>query len=457
MKQSVVSEKERIQQLERDLKRARREIEQWKRTAETSEAMSHLSKKNLLRSNAELEEAIERAKHEKRKAEHANEAKGRFLAIMSHEIRTPMFGVLGTLELLRDSELSEENQELAEIAHESSKALLMILNDTLDFSKIESGTLSLDLRPFHLTKSVRSVLDTMRSAAKRRDLELNAEISTALPDLVVGDGVRLRQILLNLIGNAIKFTDEGYLHVRVYPTTRQDGVRFEVEDTGIGIGEGDRATVFDVFQQADDSTTRRHGGTGLGLAICRTLVEMMDGEIEVASELGRGSTFSFEIALPGPGDTDEYSGTTHSSAVATTSAAAGCDHSADVPAPRQRPRALVVDDDEVNRLITARSLINIGFHVETAGDGMNAVGCVEEEDFDVVFMDCGMPLIDGLEATRRIRQLGIPRAGTPVVALTARPTVHDRTRCLAAGMNDYIVKPITRPELDRVLRHLSLA
>jgi len=539
-----------------------------------------------------LEEKVRERTIQALRADEASRAKSQFLANMSHEIRTPMNGVLGLAEILLQGDLTDRQRNLAETIHHSGMILLRILDDILDFSKIEAGRLELDHAPFDVAEAVEDVAELFAEQAQKKNLELVVDIAADPPPIVHGDPARLRQILTNLVSNAIKFTEKGEVLVRLgWVESRDDSVRmgFEIRDTGIGISEQDQPRIFEVFTQADSSSTRRHGGTGLGLCISRQLCEIMGGKIRVRSEVGKGSTFFFDVVFGTPGtpvdprtgllpgrpdpprvlivddnetcrrvllnycrgwnlsaeaashgmealrllrnaaargkgydfllldaDLGEKDGIELAGAVtrllgensprvllATTlgqqerleeayeAGVSVCLRKpvrksrlaekiaglwlrgapGEAPASREETReprreilagarVLLAEDNEINQEVARLMLEGLGCRVHTVDNGIQAVDAVGRNPYDLVFMDCQMPELDGYEATRRIRDWekerhssgsGKPFSRIPIVALTAHAMAGDRDQCLAAGMNDYLSKPFTLDQLRRVL------
>ena len=383
---------------------------------------------------AETNRALEEARHQ---AEAASSAKSAFLATMSHEIRTPITSVLGMTDLLRHTTLSEEQAGYVDTLASSTRALLTILNDILDISKIEAGKITLESAAFPLHEAAREVVALNLAVARAKGLTLGLEIGPGVPAMVVGDSARLKQVLHNLIGNAIKFTGDGSVLLRLSAAVAGDGgaalVRAEIEDTGIGIADAEVDRLFKAFSQVDPSTTRRFGGTGLGLAISRRLVGLMGGEIGVVSRPGQGSRFWFTVSLP--------LAEAGQPAVAV-GAAAPAPAAPVAPPPAKRLRILVAEDNRVNRMLVRAMLIKLGHVVEVAENGRLALAAVAAGAFDIVLMDMQMPEMDGEEATRAIRALPSPRDRTPVLALTADVMAEHRERYLRAGVNDLVPKPI---------------
>ncbi len=400
-------------------------------------------------------------------AEDASRAKGEFLANMSHEIRTPLNGILGLTESVLGGELTADQRESLGMVRSSADALMAVINDILDFSKIEAGKLDLDPTPFAPADAVADALKLLALRARAKGLRLVADVRPGVPAVAVGDAGRLRQVLTNLVGNAVKFTAQGEVAVRVELVA--DGasgprLRFRVSDTGVGIPRAKQATIFDAFTQADGSTTRRYGGTGLGLTISSRLVTLMGGRIWVESEPGRGSCFTFEVALGRAGSAAlqaPASGRAPASVVAAPAPPSA--ERAERPAPPRparhwgatasRPlRILLAEDNAVNQRVAVRLLEALGHAVAVAGHGGEALAALDRAAFDLVLMDVQMPEVDGFEATAEIRRReeGTGRR-TPVVAMTAHAMKGDRERCLAAGMDDYLSKPVARAEMVRVL------
>jgi PAS domain S-box-containing protein len=376
--------------------------------------------------------------------ERANRMKSAFLANMSHEIRTPLNGVIGMLTLVLDGDLAAGQRELVETAHNSSRALLRIVNDILDFSKVEAGRLELESEPFSLREVIQEVCDLFEPQARAKSISLLVTTDSQLPTSVLGDTGRLRQVLTNLMGNAVKFTTTGSVQI-VASTIRKDvdrvTVQFKVADTGVGIAEKDRHRLFEAFTQADLSTTRRFGGTGLGLSISQQLVELMGGSLHVSSELGAGSTFGFELdfLINGAARAVSPLGDAHTDEVSPKDGVA------------VRGRVLLAEDNEVNQQVAALFLQRLGYESYVVPNGQEALRALETQDFDAVLMDCQMPVLDGYEATRRIRAMDGPKSKIPIIAVTASAMPEERQKCFDAGMSDFTSKPIFATTLNEVL------
>lgn len=388
------------------------------------------------RAEATLRESEEAIKGARDRAVEASRLKSQFLANMSHEIRTPMNGVLGMVHLLLDTPLNNTQREYLTTLHDSGKSLLGIINDILDFSKVEAGKLELENIDFELAAVVNGVVELSAPAARAKGVACMLEIGQDVPAWVHGDPVRLRQILTNLTSNAVKFTDRGNIQIRVSPG-KAGRIRFEVADTGIGIDPQDRKRLLDPFSQGDASTTRRFGGSGLGLTICLQLVDLMGGEMDFHGEPGKGSTFWFELPMA-PAQAPEAQ-----AAESPTSTNGSRDPFAG--------RVLLVEDSTVNQLVAERMLEELGYQVDIRVNGADAVEAVKENDYVAVVMDCLMPVMDGYEATAHIRRLDGPSRHTPIVALTAAAMAGDKEKCLLAGMDDYVAKPLEQEALAAAL------
>lgn len=370
------------------------------------------------------------------RAQAESAAKGEFLARMSHEIRTPMNAVLALTELLADSRLDDRQRRYVTTINSAGETLLGVINDVLDYSKISAGKLTLEQRPFLLRRLLDECVTIMAVAANQKDLQLNSKIGDDLPQWVLGDPVRLKQVLLNLLSNAIKFTEQGSVTLVVTAELKSDmqaRVKVEVRDTGIGMNQEQVRDLFRSFQQGDSSTSRKYGGTGLGLAISKQLVEIMGGVIEVDSLPEFGSCFSFHIWLPLAQEVAE--------------------DEKDLLISLTDLRVLVVEDNAVNQMVISALLNNMGVAARIVSSGSEAIDFLtkHEESFDLVLMDCEMPEMDGYEATRRIRKLGGDAGRIPIIALTAHALQEHREKCLAAGMDDHLAKPLTQQAIRDVL------
>jgi signal transduction histidine kinase/FixJ family two-component response regulator len=419
-------------------------------TTASSQHREDMQRKNELdQTRRELETANRLLVEARDSAERATRAKSQFLAMMTHEIRTPMNGVLGMLQLLVDSELSPEQLHQARTALASGESLLRLINDILDFSKIEAGKLELEHAPFSLREVVQGTTELLAPLAQEKGIELVADVDSSVPDALVGDRGRLRQILLNLVGNAIKFTSVGGVRVAVEERGQSSArLRFSVADTGIGIPDAARAKLFDDFTQQDASTARRYGGTGLGLAIVRRLVARMKGKLGVESEPDHGSTFWFDIPY-------ELRSTETAPASGPERDPSATGQRAAAPALRSE-RLLVIDDGEANRHVAHALLTRAGYSVDTVASGEEALLRLERESYSLVLTDLRMPGLDGFETAERIRSLGGAAARTPVVAMTATALQELDEDLEGAGFAGYIHKPIAKAVLlDTVERILA--
>lgn len=406
--------------------------------------------------NRELESTIVKLKNTqkelieaKESAELANKYKSEFLANISHEIRTPMNAILGIVEIMIDSSNNEENLNSLRLLKHSAESLLYLLNDILDISKVESGKMTIINTTFEIRALIRTIETLFKVSAEKKLLDFKLSVSPDVPEFIFADPMRVKQILINMISNAIKFTEKGYVEVNVLidekPDNKEKVILFSVTDTGIGISKDKQELIFEPFLQLDSSTTKRFGGTGLGLSICKGLIELMGGTIHLESELNKGSKFSFSIPLlPLPEDNQkEYSFQNDEFIKKQESSVNNM----------KVLNILVVDDNDINHLIANRMLTKKGHIVTSAYSGAEALDLIKENKFDLIFMDVNMPELDGLETTVRIREMEINNSvpSVPIVAMTAYAMKEDKEKCLKAGMNDYISKPINTKELDLII------
>jgi CheY-like chemotaxis protein/nitrogen-specific signal transduction histidine kinase len=390
--------------------------------------------------NIEKRKSYERDLEDQRTAaEAASIAKSQFLATMSHEIRTPMNGILGMLDILLGSHLDATQHWHAKVACDSANALLRILNDILDYSKLEAGQVQIEATDFNIREVTGEIVTLLGPRGDEKRLSVTSCVDPDVPDWLIGDPVRYRQVLTNLVGNAIKFTERGSveIHVGFRPGEESGELRVDVRDTGIGISPEAQARLFQRFAQADATTTRKYGGTGLGLAITKQLVETMGGSIGLESVAGKGSTFWFTLAMR--------------KGALPRALAAESREEAEIAIVLPSLRILLAEDNKVNQMIVRAFLKPGGHHLVTVEDGAQAVEKVQSEPFDLVLMDVQMPVMDGPSAVRLIRQLPAPLNALPIVALTANALAGDRERYLQGGMTDYLAKPFDSKALLNVI------
>ncbi len=396
---------------------------------------------NLEEHEISRSEDLRKIKLAQQEAEAASYAKSQFLAVMSHELRTPMNGVMGMLQLLQSADLSEEEKDFVLVAINSTEHLLTVVNDILDFSRIESGKMIVESVYFRLSELLRSIHQSLLSIAEDKNLSFVLEIEPELDVSVQSDPTRLRQVLINLVGNAIKFTESGFVKISVHTEEKTDTdihLVIDIIDTGIGIPKRQLSQMFESFKQADNSTSRKYGGTGLGLAISKNLLQLMGGDLKVQSQLGVGSNFSCHLKLP------------YKQVSSLPSSTDGSETSIHIEGD-QNGTALLAEDNPVNQKVAVAMLKKIGVTVDVADNGLKAVNKCKHKEYDIIFMDIQMPILDGFQATEQIRSDGGLNNKTPIVALSANVLAEAHSKAFDVGMNGYLAKPFKKKDLEDII------
>lgn len=449
--------KDQLSSANNDLIDQANELKQGRKIALSMMEDAEKARSQLEIANSRLKQVIEHARQSARDADHANHAKSDFMATMSHEIRTPLNGVIGFIDMLAETPLNAEQKDFVDTLQVSSEALLFLISDILDFSKIESGRLDLDMHALNLNDLLNDTLRLFLADAASKKIELLHEFDDALPEVIVGDEKRIRQILINLLGNAVKFTSKGSVILKASvreneEQSSQSHLEFEIRDTGIGIDSKEIETIFEPFSQADSSTTRRFGGTGLGLSISRRLASAMNGQLSVKSQVGSGSSFFFDVIV-----------NIHSEKVpavdtppASNLSLANYDGTVNTPDDGLDLKVLVAEDNLANQHLLRYMLKRMGCVAQFCNNGKELISLLSEQPSDLILMDLQMPLMDGFEATHAIRNgaAGNKAESIKIIALTANALSGDRDRCLDAGMDAYLSKPIKISVLKKCIAEL---
>ncbi|KAA3616974.1 MAG: response regulator [Calditrichaeota bacterium] len=445
----IWAELSQVQNLKDEIFWTNQEIESRNEELQAYATLLDKRKNEVINQKKQLNEASKNLKKEKsvrKQAQALAAAKSSFLQTMSHEIRTPMNGVLGMTDLLMDTHLSKEQHEYVDTIKTSGEILLTVINDILDYSKIDAGKLNLEKRPVHIGNFIDSTVKLFTTRLNESKTKLTYKIDKALPAYILGDIIRLRQIVSNILNNAIKFTNEGLIDLQVVlERIDQDNnlfIKFIIKDSGIGIAKNKLKFLFKNFSQIDSSTTRKYGGTGLGLAICKKLVSLMNGDIGVESTLGKGSTFHFTIP------TEKVLEQDIDLSDEETNLSISHDFAKQYPL-----KIMIVEDNYINQKLAQKFLQKLGYEdIQLANDGREAIKKVKSEKIEFVFMDCMMPGVDGFEATSTIRQMEDNKNSIAIIALTASVLPENESRCYNAGMNDYITKPLKIEEIIRTIK-----